>query len=470
MENIYNLVAQIKSILDTQVKNLEDIKLKQQEAIQKLYKDHETFLEKHTLEHNLQMKRIEKEIEENSKYMSSKRELSYSSRVVFNVGGKVFKTTLGTLLSCTDVWQVDTLFSVLFRRLELEKITRGEGKNIWYEIFIDRDGHLFREILNFLRNMEAPTLDPCSKFVEEAVYYGLEQILFGWKQDEEFQHSVTISLPINLHIVSHDEEDVQQIDTNLCSESGSIQNLVQTFFSECKKLERSWNEKRQRIENQLGQQKKNFLYELNLKERKLLQEKQSVLENKKRLEILYERAKEILEIQDKKVPLNVGGKKFATTLHTLTKYPDSMLTALFLGNFSKSKDEDGHYFIDRDGKTFRHILSFLRLPTRSYQNRIHPEKTALRAFMMEMIEKSKSDEHLMRKLKREAEYFQLKPMLNAINNDEAYRQILRLGPPPNLSNVVFTPIYLNTGIVKQPDRWKDVHSRYVSAFVMPNHM
>jgi hypothetical protein len=58
--------------------------------------------------------------------------------------------------------------------------------------------------------------------------------------------------------------------------------------------------------------------------------------------------------------LNVGGKRFATTYGTLTKYPHSMLGAMFSGRFALSTDEKGRFFIDRDGRHFGTILNYLR--------------------------------------------------------------------------------------------------------------
>jgi len=60
------------------------------------------------------------------------------------------------------------------------------------------------------------------------------------------------------------------------------------------------------------------------------------------------------------IELNVGGTHFTTSLDTLTKYPNSMLAAMFSGRHSIARDSKGHYFIDRDGKYFRYVLNFLR--------------------------------------------------------------------------------------------------------------
>lgn len=61
-----------------------------------------------------------------------------------------------------------------------------------------------------------------------------------------------------------------------------------------------------------------------------------------------------------RVKLNVGGTKFETTLSTLTKYPDSLLAAMFSGRHKVPACDDGYVFIDRDGAHFQTILNCLR--------------------------------------------------------------------------------------------------------------
>ena len=63
---------------------------------------------------------------------------------------------------------------------------------------------------------------------------------------------------------------------------------------------------------------------------------------------------------EKVIYLNVGGSRYTTALSTLTKYPDSMLGAMFSGRHALVQQEDGSYFIDRDGEVFSHVLSYLR--------------------------------------------------------------------------------------------------------------
>ena len=66
------------------------------------------------------------------------------------------------------------------------------------------------------------------------------------------------------------------------------------------------------------------------------------------------------KVFEKVVTLDVGGTKYRTTLSTLTKYPDSMLGAMFSGRHDLPQQKDGSYFIDRDGEVFKYILMYLR--------------------------------------------------------------------------------------------------------------
>jgi len=61
------------------------------------------------------------------------------------------------------------------------------------------------------------------------------------------------------------------------------------------------------------------------------------------------------------VHIDVGGKIYTSSLDTLTKFPDSRLSKMFCGGIPIVLDTlKQHYFIDRDGGMFRHILNFMR--------------------------------------------------------------------------------------------------------------
>ena len=60
------------------------------------------------------------------------------------------------------------------------------------------------------------------------------------------------------------------------------------------------------------------------------------------------------------IRLNVGGVPYTTTKATLSRYPNSMIGAMFNGSMPTTVDDEGRYFIDRDGNMFAHVLNFLR--------------------------------------------------------------------------------------------------------------
>jgi hypothetical protein len=61
---------------------------------------------------------------------------------------------------------------------------------------------------------------------------------------------------------------------------------------------------------------------------------------------LCESGQRALHSHPQVVKLSVGGVRFSTSLSTLTSRP-GMLSAMFSGRYSPSRDEEGYYFIDR---------------------------------------------------------------------------------------------------------------------------
>lgn len=66
---------------------------------------------------------------------------------------------------------------------------------------------------------------------------------------------------------------------------------------------------------------------------------------------------------DEVLNVNVGGKKFAIRRTVLTADPQSKLTEWFKVSSTKTitQDKSGNFFLDRDGRTFRHVINYLRL-------------------------------------------------------------------------------------------------------------
>ncbi|CAH1269263.1 KCTD21 [Branchiostoma lanceolatum] len=97
--------------------------------------------------------------------------------------------------------------------------------------------------------------------------------------------------------------------------------------------------------------------------------------------------------EDTPVTLNVGGFIYTTLRSTLTRYPDSALSAMFSPIRTLVTDEHGRCFIDRDGKLFRYVLNFLRTS--------------------ELLLPKNFDE--LRQLKKEAEFYSIQPLTEALS-------------------------------------------------------
>lgn len=101
----------------------------------------------------------------------------------------------------------------------------------------------------------------------------------------------------------------------------------------------------------------------------------------------------VLCMENAPVRVDVGGCVYTTSLETLTKFADSRLSKMFNGSLPVVMDAaKQQYFIDRDGKSFRYILNFMRT------NRlVLPERY---------------DDHLS--LLEEAKYYELEPVVKEL--------------------------------------------------------
>ena len=82
------------------------------------------------------------------------------------------------------------------------------------------------------------------------------------------------------------------------------------------------------------------------------------------------------------VTLNVGGEKYTTRVDTLTREKDTFFTALFSEQWElEMNPDDRSIFIDRDGRLFNHILTYLR--TNTVPNNIWKDETLLDGILIE---------------------------------------------------------------------------------------
>ncbi|XP_043934742.1 BTB/POZ domain-containing protein KCTD6 isoform X4 [Protopterus annectens] len=136
------------------------------------------------------------------------------------------------------------------------------------------------------------------------------------------------------------------------------------------------------------------------------------------------------------VTLNVGGHLYTTSISTLTRYPDSMLGAMFRGAFPTARDSQGNYFIDRDGPLFRYILNFLRTS----------ELTLPQDF---------KETDLLRK---EADFYQIEPLIQCLNDPkplypvDTFEEVVELSSTRKLSKysnpvaVIITQLTITTKV------------------------
>jgi len=110
------------------------------------------------------------------------------------------------------------------------------------------------------------------------------------------------------------------------------------------------------------------------------------------------------------VALNVGGVPYTTSLSILTKYPDSALGRMFSGGLPISKDEDGAYRIERNGRLFGFILDFLRSNELGLPD----------------------DFQELELLKEEADFYQIAPMIEALKKAD--------GVIVEIEELEFTPV------------------------------
>jgi hypothetical protein len=66
------------------------------------------------------------------------------------------------------------------------------------------------------------------------------------------------------------------------------------------------------------------------------------------------------ESQQGCVELNVGGKRFETSVQTLRRILHTSFDAYFSGRYAQDVCEDGSIFVDRDGEHFGHVLEYMR--------------------------------------------------------------------------------------------------------------
>ena len=136
--------------------------------------------------------------------------------------------------------------------------------------------------------------------------------------------------------------------------------------------------------------------------------------NKENFENDIAKLKELNKVRDSQVKLDVGGQSFVTSVETLTSDPDSLLAKMFSGIHPIKQEQDGSYFIDRDGTHFRFVLNFLR------EGNLGPVEPTNKNTLLELL--------------TEAEYYNISGLITAIHTSLAKEGII-INSDDNGSNV-----------------------------------
>ena len=221
--------------------------------------------------------------------------------IKLNVGGNLFDTSKETLIKSGP-----NLFSQLFSGIGNFK------KNAEGYYFFDRDGVHFRHILNYMRHGSLPDyiIQQCKdELLLEAKFYGIKSLV-------DYLNDGNAASAIEM-----DGDDDTSYSLPRLNSSAVIDEAVNLLQKACLSLDGD-------------------ISTLDIRE--------------------HRKRKAAQCMPNDVVKLNVGGVFFQTNLSTLMKDEESLLFSLVTGNLDSYQSNDGFFYIDRDGKRFKHILNFLR--------------------------------------------------------------------------------------------------------------
>ena len=176
----------------------------------------------------------------------------------------------------------------------------------------------------------------------------------SWKEEfekslEELRTSIADQVILAAESFSRNEQSIIRDQERRLAEKT---RLVETKLGELKLLEAALKDRQAEMTAREA--------ELDETREQLEAEKLDLDNAVRRFEEEHTRMQELHQMQDSKVKVDVGGHIYSTSVQTLKRDPDSMLAAMFSGIHELKQEQDGSYFIDRDGDLFRYILNFLR--------------------------------------------------------------------------------------------------------------
>ncbi|KAL4231669.1 hypothetical protein ACF0H5_009248 [Mactra antiquata] len=163
---------------------------------------------------------------------------------------------------------------------------------------------------------------------------------------------------------------LRERERKVSSKEAHLDHLQDDLEEQQKKLEaeteayvrrrKLYEDKELRLDEDFEAKHRDFENEMKKRKQQLAKEFENFEKSKETFENELKRMSEVYKIQENKIKLDIGGQLFTTSLLTLTKDSNSMLAAMFSGRHRLRQENDGSYFIDRDGAHFRYILNYLR--------------------------------------------------------------------------------------------------------------
>ncbi|KAL2104002.1 hypothetical protein ACEWY4_000870 [Coilia grayii] len=356
--------------------------------------------------------------------------------VTLNVGGHLYTTTMSTLQRYPD-----SMLGAMFCG-DLPTTRDSQGN-----YFIDRDGTLFHYILNFLRTSELILPVDFMKtdlLRKEADFYQIEPLIQclnnpkpAYPLDTFEQMTKPVTLNVGGHLYTTTLSTLQRYPDSMLGgmfrgDLPTTRDSQGNYF-----IDRDGTLFRY-ILNFLRTSE--LILPVSFTELDLLRKEADFYQIEPLIHSLNDPkplySLDTYEQMTKPVTLNVGGHLYTTTLSTLQRYPDSMLGGMFRGDLPTTRDAQGNYFIDRDGTLFRYILNFLR--------------TSELTRPVDFTE--------MDLLRREADFYQIEPLIQCLNDPkppyplDTFEQVVELSSTRKLSKysnpvaVIITQLTVTTKV------------------------
>ncbi|KAJ3038848.1 BTB/POZ domain-containing protein kctd6 [Rhizophlyctis rosea] len=174
--------------------------------------------------------------------------------------------------------------------------------------------------------------------------------------------------------------------------------------------------------------------ELSDLKRKLEENEEEFKARKKEWEKKVAYAADVKNKQSNKIKINVGGHRYEVSIDTLLRQEGTFFHSCFSGRWLIEPEEDGAFFIDRDGELYSYIFNFLR----------DGDECVLPA-----------DSEKRQRLVKEAEYLNFEALKTKVNSPSG----TPVGKPNNWANM-YCPYCLNMGHGQRAVPWNEQKQQY----------